>query len=72
MPKVNLEDIRIAISALTGKAQVGVIDKKPNQWKHQKDIHNDFLQAVVTCWEGQTQKIRNAKGEWEITVKKLK
>lgn len=72
MPKVNLEDIRIGVSAFTQKAQVGVLSKTAGLWKHQKEIHNDFLDAVIKVWENQKQTIRNSKGEWEITVKRLK
>ena len=72
MPKVNLEDVRIGVSALTEKAQVGVLSKSALVWKHKKEVHNDFLDAVIKMWENQKQTIRNSKGEWEITVKKIK
>jgi len=70
--KVELEDLRLGLSALTQEAQVGILDKANSAlWKHKKEIQNDFLYAVVQCWEGKTQTISNSKGTWEIQVKKV-
>jgi hypothetical protein len=73
MAKVNIEDIRIGISALTEEAQVGVLDpKKASVWKHKKNVHNDFLQAVITCWKGKRQTITDPDGvQYEISVKQI-
>lgn len=71
--KVELEDLRLGISAIIEECQVGIMDKKnPNVWKHKKEIHNDFLHAVVTCWSGKKQTIRQGDYEYEISVKKTK
>lgn len=71
--KVELNDIRIGVSAITGHCQVGIISKKnKGEWVHQKDIHNDFLAAVITCWAGQKQVIFDNEFEYEISVKKTK
>lgn len=71
--KVELEDLRLGISATTEECQVGIMDKNnPNLWKHKKEIHNDFLYAVVTCWAGKEQTIRQGEYEYVISVKKIK
>jgi len=71
--KVELEDLRLGISAMMEECQVGIMDKKnPNVWKHKKEIHNDFLHAVITCWAGKKQTISQGDYQYEISVKKTK
>lgn len=74
--KVELDDIRIAHSALTDKVYAGVIvsekNKKQILWKKKCDVTNDFIHAVINRWENQTEKISSGENEWEITVKKVK
>lgn len=71
--KVELNDLRLGISAIMEEAQIGIMDKKnPNVWKHKKEIHNDFLHAVVTCWAGKKQTISKGDYKYEISVKKIK
>lgn len=71
--KVELEDLRLGISAFDEVCMVGIMDKKnPLLWKHKKEIHNDFLHAVVTCWKGKKQTIIQGEYEYEISVKKTK
>lgn len=71
--KVELNELRLGISALTEEVQVGVIDKKDSMsWLHKKNIHNDFLHAVITCWKNKIQVVKNGEGAFEITVKEIK
>jgi len=71
--KVELGDLRIGISAILEECQVGIMDKKnPNLWKHKKEVHNDFLHAVVTCWAGKKQTVIQGEHQYEISVKKIK
>lgn len=71
--KVELEDLRIGISAITEECQVGIMDKKnPATWKHKKEIHNDFIHAVVTNWKNTKQVVRRDGWEYEISVKAKK
>lgn len=71
--KVELDELRLGISAMLQECQIGIPDKKnPNLWKHKKEIHNDFLHAVVTCWENKKQTIRREGYSYEISVKKTK
>lgn len=74
--KVNLEDIRIGVSAMTEMAQIGIVDKTGIGWKHKISIHGDFLKAVTTIWKGKKQAywigddIDNADF-FEVSVRKL-
>lgn len=71
--KVELDDLRLGVSLIEEKCQVGIMEKKnPNLWKHKKEIHNDFLHAVVTCWAGKKETITQGGYEYEISVKKTK
>ncbi len=71
--KVELNDLRLGITALEEKAAVGIMDKKnPMLWKEKKDIHNDFIHAVVTCWKNKKQMVRLGEFEYEISVKETK
>lgn len=70
--KVELEDLRLGISAFGG-CQVGIMDKKnPMLWKHKKEIHNDFIHAVVTKFVGKTEVFTQGDYQYEVSVKKTK
>jgi len=70
--KVHLQDLRLGVSALTESVHVGVVCKDKITWKHKKDVHNDFLHAVVDCWRGQSQRISLPSGKvYEVTVKEI-
>lgn len=71
--KVELDDIRLGISAFGNQCQVGIMDKKnPNLWKHKKEIDNDFIHAVVTKWAGKKEVFTQGDYQYEVSVKKTK
>lgn len=71
--KVELDDLRIGLSAIQEHCMVGILDpKKPGQWRHKKDVHNDFLHAVVTAWSNKKQTLTHSGYRYEISVKKTK
>lgn len=71
--KVELEDLRLGISAIAQECYAGIMDKKnPNLWKHKHNVHNDFIHAVVTCWGGKKQIVSQEDYQYEISVKKTK
>lgn len=71
--KVNLDDIRLGISAFGDQAQVGIPDKKrPNIWKHKKEIHNDFIHAVVTFWQGKEEVVSVPGADHEFVISVIK
>lgn len=68
--KVELEDLRLGISGIAQECMVGIMDKKNDMlWKHKKNIHNDFIHSVVTCWKGKKQVVSQGKDKYEISVK---
>jgi hypothetical protein len=71
--KVELDDITLSISPLTDEVFVGITRKgKPNEWKHKKNVTNEFLGAVVTRWKGFKQEIVTSEGKkFEVTVKEI-
>ena len=69
--KVELEQIRLAISPLTEECYAGISNGE--KWKHKVNVHNDFIHAVITCWGGKVQTVNNGDGyKYEISVKKIK
>lgn len=71
--KVELEEIRLGISALGQTCYAGVMDKKnPMLWKHKVDVNNDFIHAVITNWSGKKEVFRQGEYEYEVSVKKTK
>ena len=67
--KVELNDIRLGISAMGELCMIGNPDKKnPNLWKHKKEIHNDFLHSIITCWKGKKQIIKGDTETYELSV----
>ena len=70
--KVELDDLRLGVSDLTDTAYVGILEKsKPNVWKHKKDVHNDFLHAVVTLFEGNPTELSNGEKTYNIVVDEI-
>lgn len=76
MPKVEVDNLTIAVSPLTKTVYAGVSKENPvgpgMMWHHKKDITQDFLHAVVQLWENSTAIIESDTEKWEVTVKKLK
>ena len=55
MPKVNIEDIRIALGGMKGEFFAGTMSKTPNVWKEKINVHNDVLAALIQGWENKSQ-----------------
>lgn len=73
--KVELEEIRLALSPLTLKCNAGIIDKRDSScWKHNIEVHRDFLTTVIDFFGGkETYIVQKDTGEtYKITAKKLK
>lgn len=71
--KVELDNLRLGISGIDEKCCVGIMDSKNSMlWKHKKEMHNDFLHAVVTCWTNKKQAIKHDGNVYEISVRKIK
>lgn len=73
MPKVELNDIRIAVSPLTNTVFAGVLDKKDktlSTWLHHHDVTPDFLKAMVSYLkEAEDGRLElRVKGELRYTI----
>lgn len=74
MAKINVEEIKIGISPMTGEVYAGKLNKKGNLWLSKVNVTNQFVDTVLRKYEGKIEEVENeATGEkWEISVKKIK
>lgn len=72
MPKVEVTELRLGLSAITDKAMVGILDKRnPMVWLHKQEIDNDFIHAVITRWKGQKQVFTHGGSKFEVSVRDI-
>lgn len=45
--KIELNNIKIAKSALTDKVFIGIVNKDKRTWRQKKDVTSDFMKTVV-------------------------
>ncbi|HRH54403.1 MAG TPA: hypothetical protein PLN38_13835 [Chitinophagales bacterium] len=71
--KVELNNIRIAISALEEQCYAGIMSKdNPLCWREKVNVHNDFIHAVITNWKNKKEVFHHDGYEYEISVKVTK
>lgn len=70
--KVELEKLRLSMTALTETIVVGIPSKDNISMLHQKDITNDFIATLIE-WNGNARRtVTGSDGtEWEITVREI-
>lgn len=67
MPKVELDKIRLAKSALTDHVYAGIPSRDNLGFTSQKDVTNDFLKAVVERFGGYETVITVSNGQkWKL------
>lgn len=71
--KVDLEKLRLGVTAMTDEIVVGIPSKDNKSLLHQKVVTNDFIAALID-WNGGCRRIITSSDgtEWEIIVKKTK
>jgi len=69
--KVELDNVTLGYSALSGSIFVGTIIK-PGVWRHKVNVTKSFIDCVIHKYEGKIETITDGESEWEITVKKIK
>lgn len=70
--KVEIDDIRLSVAALSNRVHAGVPDKDGKSFKHKKDLHDDFITCVIQWGANYRQKFKSIDGRvFEITVKEL-
>ena len=69
--KVELDSITLGHSPISDRIFAG-IPLKAGQWRHKKDVTNDFIACVISRWEGHVESISDSVGNtYEISVKKV-
>ena len=68
---VDLEKIRLSITAITDTIVIGIPAKDNKSFIHKKDVTNDFIKTLIE-WGGNYKRIVSGAGsKWEITIKKI-
>ena len=70
--KVELDKVRLSMSALTEEIFVGTLSNDGKSFKHKKNITNDFIKALIDWGGGYRRTITAGDKKWEVTVKELK
>lgn len=69
--KIELNDIRLGVTAITESINAGIPDKDNHSFKHSKDVTNDFIKCVIEWCGGFKRTIHGNGKTWEITVKEV-
>ena len=69
--KVELEEIRLAVSAISKDVCVGTLNKDKIRFNNKKDVTSDFIKAVIEWGGGYKQIITDGNDKWEIAIKKI-
>ncbi len=70
--KVDLEKLRLAVTALSDQVHVGIPEKDEKSFKDSVDITNDFIQCVIDWCSGYKRTISGCGKKYEITVREIK
>lgn len=69
--KVELDDVRLGVSAISKEVYVTIPNKDNFTMKHKKNVHSDFLKCIIDYAKGTRFTIANAdeKGkEYQVGV----
>lgn len=73
MPKIEIEDIRLAMSPLTERVYAGVLDKKDktrSTWLHKQDVSKDFLNCMCNYLKARGDEVLlSTDGKPRFTIK---
>ena len=70
--KVELEKLRLSMTALGEKVCVGIPEKDNISFKCKHDVTNDFIKAVIDWGGGYKRTITAGDKKWEVSVKEIK
>ena len=70
--KVELEKLRLSMTALGEKVCVGIPEKDNISFKCKHDVTNDFIKAVIDWCGGYKRTITGGGKKYEITCKEIK
>lgn len=70
---MNLNNIRIAKSAIDDTVYAGYINKDGITFKQKKDVTSDFIAAVIARWNGYEEILTSSDGkQYRIRVQECK
>ncbi len=70
--KVELDNVTLGYSPLTGNVFAGITLQNQQQWRHKKEVTGSFVACVIHKYKHKTEVLEAVNGErWEITVKKI-
>ena len=71
--KVELENIRLGMSAFYEQIHAGIPEKDRKSFRHKKNVTSDFIRCVIEWGGGYIRTVTGSDGRtWEITVKEVK
>ena len=70
--KVDLEKVRLSMTAITEDVCVGIPDKDNQSFKHKHIVTNDFIKTVIDWCGGYKRTINGGGKKYEITCKEIK
>lgn len=69
--KIELEDLRIGLSPMTGKVYAGVLEKDGHSFKHKIDITEMFTAVAISKWKKRSEDFEDSDGNTHtITILK--
>lgn len=70
--KVELEQLRLGMTAIKRRIYIGIPEKDNASFKHQHDVTNDFIKTVIDWCGGYKCTIAGGGKKYEITCKEKK
>jgi hypothetical protein len=70
--KVDLEKVRLSMTAMTEDVCVGIPDKDNQSFVHKHNVTNDFIKTVIDWCGGYKRTISGGGKKYEITCKEIK
>jgi len=70
--KVELEKVRLSMTAITEDVCVGIPSKDNKSFEHKHNVTNDFIKTVIDWCGGYKRTITGGGKKYEITCKEIK
>ncbi len=69
---MKVEDIRVGVSATTGRFHAGTLNCQSSRWLQYVDVTDDFVHAVIERYSGKVETVTRDDGrQFEITVREV-
>lgn len=70
--KVDLEKVRLGMTALTEEVFVGIPERDNQSFKHKHNLTNDFIKTVIDWCGGYKRTIVGGGKKYEIICREIK